>query len=294
MTQIYKGKGVFCHPPICVIDAGEDSDLEKPPFHKARKKKFSEKLTDAIQVVVTNDGFIGLVMEGSDDEILEFINTLISIMMSKGQRSLYALEEDLCQFEYNSDTQVVHIVSNQVFSLRNRLEFERDNDITYSLWRMTPRDSVDVKTLNEWFVSALKFYQDDDLRNYLLLLGESWGLAYEKKFKASFLYAWIIVETALENYCLNHDSLSVEKTVLKNKVKNISNIIETLKKHAKIDSDSFQSIEKMRNLRNKLVHKITTEITSDDAHNCMHVANKILYNKFNQLESPFVNITLVK
>ena len=50
----------------------------------------------------------------------------------------------------------------------------------------------------------------------------------------------------------------------------------------------------MRDLRNKLVHNMSTMISSDDTHNYLHVANEIIYNKFNELDSPFLNITLVK
>lgn len=292
------GKGAFCHPPISVVDDNEESNLEKPSAHKTRKARFSQNLTDSIQVVVTDDGFIGLIMDGSDDEILKFLNALISTMLSKGQRSLFVSDSDLCSFDYDFDKQTVVISNSEVFSLRNRFEFERDSNETYSLWRETPRDTVSMKVLAGWFTFALKFYQNEELRNYLLLLGESWGLSYGKMYKASFLYSWMIIETSLEQFWKNHiDSLNLvepEKDIFRKKVKNISNIIEVLKKLSKIDEKTFQSIEKMRDLRNKLIHKMSTSISPDDAHNCLHVANEIIYNKFNQLRSPFVNIELVK
>ena len=67
-----------------------------------------------------------------------------------------------------------------------------------------------MKTLAGWFSFAIKFYQNEELRNFLLLLGESWGLAYGKMHKASFLYSWMIIETSLEQFWKNHiDSLNL-------------------------------------------------------------------------------------
>ena len=120
-------------PPIIVIDIDEESDIEKPPAFKTRTARFSQNLTESIRVVVTNDGFIGLVMEGSNDEFLKFLNTLISTMMSKGQRALFVLDSDLCSFDYDFDKQIVAISSSEVFSLINRFEFERDSNEMYSL-----------------------------------------------------------------------------------------------------------------------------------------------------------------
>jgi len=218
--------------------------------------------------------------------------------MTKGQRSLFASENDLCDFKFNFDKQEITITGNQVFSLRNRFELERDNDNTYSLWAQTSRDIVLMKVMGGIFNQAYDFYKNKELRNYVLLLGESWGLSYEKLFKASFLYSWMIIENIIKNYMIIHiDSLSIsgpENKILRKNTKNISQSIKLLHQLNKIDDDTFNSLEELREIRNEVTHDITTEINSDQSHNCMHAAMEIIYNKFNALTSPFVNITLPK
>ena len=298
--NIEKGKGVFFHPPISVVDT-EDPDLERPTESKTRKVRFTYiPRGSSIEIIVTKDGFIGPIMIGNDDEILEFINILIATAMSKGQRALFASEHDLCSFSYDRTTQIISIGSSEVFSLRNRFEFERDHDTTYGLWRQTPRDKVSMKEIpGVWFDTAYNFYKDPELKTYVLLLGEAWGLSYEGMHKAAFLYSWMIIETTVENYLEHHiDSLSLsslEKKVFKdNASKTTFQRIGILKKLSKIDDTTYNSLEKLRQIRNSVTHEITTQISSDDTHNCMHVANEIIYNKFNQLSSPFVEIKLIK
>lgn len=298
--NVEKGKGVFFHPPISVIDT-EEPNMEKPQSLKTRKVRLTYKPRDStIEIVVTTDGFVAPIMEGSDEQILEFINILIATAMTKGQRALFASEFDLCSFSFDRTAQTLSISSSQVFSLRNRFEFERDSNDTYELWRQTPRDKVSMREIpGAWFDTAYTFYKDSELKNYVLLLGESWGLSYEGKYKAAFLYSWMIIETTLENYWLNHiNSLSLsasEKDVFRdNTSKTIYKIIEILKKLSMIDNSTYESLEKLRNIRNKIVHDMTSQISSNDAHNCIHVTNEIIYNKLNKLPSPFVNIKFVK
>ena len=289
------GKGVFFHPPISVIDNGEEEDLKKPSSPKTREVRFIQT-KESIKIIVTKDGFMGLIMTGTNNEILELINVLITITMTKGHRSLFVSENDLCDFDF--EKKEIKITGSQVFSLRNRFEFERDNDGTYSLWAQTPRDTLFMKSMTGIFNQAYDFYKNKELRNYVLLLGEAWGLAFEKLFKASFLYAWTIIENLIKNYTINHiNSLSIsvpENKILRKNTKNISQSIQLLHQLNKIDDDTFESLEKLREIRNGVTHDITTDIDSDQCHNCIYTANKIIYNKFNALTSPFVNITLPK
>lgn len=297
--DVEKGKGVFFHPPISVVDT-EDPDLDFPSTPKSRKVRFTYVPRDSkIEIIVTTDGFVAPVLKGSNDEILEFINVLIATAMSKGHTALFASTHDLCSFNYDRTTDILSIGGNEVFSLRNRIEFERDNKSTYSLWKQIPRDLVSMREIpGSWFDTAYKFYIDSELKILILLLGESWALAYDKSFKASFLYAWMIIETTLQNFRFLHiDSLNItepEKKIIKNDTRNISLSIKLLHDVGLIDDTTFNSLEKIREKRNDIAHDITTTINSDDATNCMHIANEIIYNKFNKLSSPFVNIVLVK
>lgn len=277
-----KGKGVFFHPPISVIDDGEEQDRKQPTIPKTRTIKFSQTKED-IQIIVTTDGFLGLIMNGTDDEIIELINVLITTTMLNNQRSLIVSEYDLCDFKYDLCNQKITITANQVFSLRNRFEFERDNDNTYSLWAQIPRNAVLMKVIPGIFDKAYDIYKNKELRNYVLLLGVSWGLSYEKLFKASFLYSWIIIENRIKNYISKYidslEKLEPENKILKNNTKNISQSIKLLHKLNKIDDDTFNSLKKLRGLRNKIVHDITTKINTNETKNCMDVAKEIIFNK---------------
>lgn len=297
MSEIIKGKGVFFHPPFSIVDIDEAPDLLQPESPKTRTVRFVQTKDD-FQIIVTTDGFVGVTLVGSDDDILKLLNVLIATVLTKGQRALFASDVDLCNFEYDHENSKITIQSPQVFSLRNRFEFERDHDDTYSLWAQTPRDKVFFKTMAKFFDQAYSFYKNDELRDYILLLGEAWGLSYEKLHKASFLYSFMIIETTIDNFLTNHiESLSIpepEKKIIKQNTSQISRSIKLLHDLQKMDDDTFDSIEKLRNKRNDIVHEFSTQISPDDAHNCIHVANEIIYNKFNLLPSPFVNIRFVK
>ena len=297
MAEIIKGKGVFFHPPLSIVDTDEEPDLTQPESRKTRTVRFVQT-KDNFQIIVTTDGFVGVTLGDSDDDILKLLNVFIATILTKGQRALFALDVDLCNFEYDHDKSKIIIQDAQVFSLRNRFEFERDNNDTYSLWAQTPRDKVFFKTMATYFDQAYAFYQNDELREYILLLGEAWGLSYEKLHKASFLYSWMIIETTIENYLTNHiESLSIsepEKKIIEKNTNQIAHSIKLLHDLQEMDEDTFTSIEKLRDKRNDLVHEFATQINYDDAFNCIHVANELIYNKFNLLPSPFVNIRFVR
>lgn len=297
MTEIINGKGVFFHPPLSIVDIDEEPDLTQPENVKTRKVRFVQTKDD-FKIIVTTDGFVGVTFVGSDDDILKLLNVLIATVLTKGQRALFASNVDLCNFEYDHDNSKITIHAPQVFSLRNRFEFERDYDNTYSLWAQTPRDKLFLKIMAGYFNQGYSFYQNDELRDYILLLGEAWGLSYEKLHKASFLYSWMIIETTIDNYIENHiESLLIsehEKKIIKQNTNQISRSIKLLHDLQEMDDETFNSIEKLRDKRNDIVHEFTTQVSENDAYNCIHGANEIIYNKFNLNSSPFVNIRLVR
>ena len=299
-TTIHKGKGVFFFPPITVHDIGESGVLDAPPNPKQRTVKFTHtKSPSPIKIVVTDDGFIAPIMQGTDEEILEFLNVIIATAMGKGYPAHYATENDLCSFSWEEGSDILQITGSQVYSLRNRLGFERDNDQTLGLWKQSPRDKVSMHSMGAaWLDQGHSFYNDPTLKEYVILLGEAWGLSYDKMYTASFLYAWMIIENFLETYWHDYvDSLTIsdiDKEIMKKNVQQTShNFTEILLKLGKLDGETKGSLTKLRTIRNELVHHMT-KASMDDAHNCMHVVNEMIYNVFNKVDNPFVGIKLIK
>ena len=238
-------------------------------------------------------------MSGTDDEVLEYINTIIATAMSQGNPCHYVTRDDFCSFSWEEGTDILSIGSNQVLSLRNQLEFERDKDETFSLWKQIPRTKIEVQTVGEvWLDQGHEFYNDPKFRDYVLLLGEAWGLSFDRMYTASFLYAWMIIENFLETHWYDYvDSLSVsntEKDIMKNNVQQTSsNFTKILQKLGHIDTTTSETLTTLRQIRNKIVHN-QQKATKDDALNCMHVVNKMIYKVFNQDSPPLAGISLIR
>lgn len=299
-ATIHEGKGVFVFPPITVHDVGESGVLDAPTTPKQRKVKFTHtKSPSPIKTVVTEDGFLAPIMHGTDEEILEFLNVIIGTAMGKGYQAHYVTEDDFCSFRWEEGSDILQITSSQVFSLRNRLEFERDNDQTIDLWKQMPRNKVEMHSMGSaWLDQGHSFYNEPKLKEYVILLGDAWGLSYDKMYTASFLYAWMIIENFLETFWYDYvDSLtvsSIDKEVMKKNVQQTSfNFTEILLKLGKLDSETKGSLTKLRQIRNDLVHDMT-KASLNDAHNCMHVVNEMIYNVFNKVANPFAGIKLIK
>jgi len=299
-ATIHRGKGVFVFPPITVHDIGESGVLDAPPDHKQRKIKFTHtKSLSPIKTIVTEDGFLAPIMKGSDDEILEYLNVIIATALTKGYQAHYVTKDDICSFRWEEGSDVLQITSSEVFSLRNRLEFERDNDQTLGLWKQMPRHKVEMHSMRGvWLDQGHSFYHSPKLKEYILLLGEAWGLSYDRMDTASFLYAWMIIENFLETYWYDYvDTLSVsdtEKAIMKNNVQQTSfNFTEILQKLGKLDSDTKGTLTHLRTIRNEIIHE-KKKATKNDALNCMHVVNEMIYNVFNEEPNPFIGITFIR
>lgn len=297
---IHHGKGVFIFPPISVHDVNESGDLDKPVGFKQRTVKFTHtKSPSPIKTIVTEDGFIAPIMQGTDDEILEFLNVIIATALSKGHQAHYVTRDDFCSFSWEDGSDVLSISSSHVFSLRNQLEFERDREETFSLWKQMPREKIEMHSMSSvWLDQGHSFYNDTKLRDYVILLGEAWGLSYDRIDTASFLYAWMIIENFLETYWYDYvDSLSVsdtEKDIIKNNVQQTSyNFTEILQKLGHLDSVTKGTLTSLRKIRNGIVHE-KKKASKDDALNCMHVVNEMIYKVFNNDPNPFSGITLIR
>jgi len=70
MTEIIKGKGVFFHPPLSIVGIDEEPDLTKPESPKTRTVRFVQTKDD-FQIIVTTDGFVGVTLVGSDNDVIQ-------------------------------------------------------------------------------------------------------------------------------------------------------------------------------------------------------------------------------
>lgn len=116
-------------------------------------------------------------------------------------------------------------------------------------------------------------------------MGEAWSLSFGTMHKASFLYSWMIIENMLENTWRKHtESLkrtSKEKDFLKSHSSwSVSHYIQSLSMLNKIDDITRQTLNKLRQMRNDIVHD-RYPVNDNEAWDCMNVACELIYNKLN-------------
>jgi hypothetical protein len=60
------------------VDIDEEPDLLQPESPKTRTVRFVQT-KDNFQIIVTTDGFVGVTLVGSDDDILKLLNVFIEV-----------------------------------------------------------------------------------------------------------------------------------------------------------------------------------------------------------------------
>jgi aminoglycoside phosphotransferase len=65
--------------------------------------------------------------------------------------------------------------------------------------------------------------------------------------------------------------------------------IEMLSVVNKMDDGARDSLHKLRQKRNSIVHD-RREVNESDAYNCLFIADRILHNRFNNPDTPFRDV----
>lgn len=296
-SRTHSGFGTFFFPAAVVYDDHTmETRMDKPPDHLTRDIVLIHDVSPEIKILVTDDAFICPIMTGDREAIHEFLNVIFATFTTKFHQCHYMVDQDFSGFIWNEGAQRVKIgLSRGVFSLRNLLGFERDDENTFSLWQSMPRQEISVSLMKGLLDQAYRFYIRPEFKDPLLLICEAWSLSFDEMHTASFLYAWMIIENYLEEYWDDYvDSLGragVDRDALKNHNSwTVSHYIETLSFVGKIDAIGRDALNKLRKIRNSVVHD-GKKITKDEAYDCMSVAVDILYNRLNEVE-PFHEIKL--
>lgn len=296
MVKKYLGNGAFIYPSITLHETNSRKiELEKPPgFHK-RKIILNEKLDDEYRILITDDGFVCPILPDRK-KTLEFLNVLFATLDTKFHSARFINRMDLTSFEWEENSDIVDI--NRVIhsqSLRNNFEERRDNESSFSHWSTLPRIPIDKSMMKALSNVAYRFYKNSKFKEDMLMIGESWGLAFDEMYTASFLFSWMIIENFLEQLWVLHvntlQRTKNEKSSLKNHNSwTASNYIEVFSMIGQLDKKGYQCLTKLRKIRNGIVHD-RKKVGKKESLDCLEVSIVMLYNRLNQI-NPFEDVEL--
>lgn len=283
------GYGAFFHPPMFVCESSNDT-LGIMEGSNKRKIRCNFVFEDDFQVLVTDDGFVALLTERKDIA-LEYLNVLFSVFITKFHESRYITIEDLTLFAWNGPDSFLEIDLQSSPTLRNLFEIKRTSQGSFSDWQLIKRQEVDVHFMANMLSLAYDFYTNQETKTNLLLIGESSSLYFDRHFSASFLSSWLVIESLLENqwyeYIVSLKRSKEELDALKNHNSwTVSNFVEVFSFLGKIDSETRETLNKLRKIRNNIVHRTARKnnaVGTEEAHNCLSVAIDMVYNQLNQV-----------
>lgn len=146
-------------------------------------------------------------------------------------------------------------------SLRSQLESKRDNKSTYQEWNAYNRLRIEKTIISDMLNMSYTIYQNQELKEDVILMGETFTMYYDQMYTASYLYSWMIIENFLERQWLSHvDSKykadTTENILMKKFVRSTSdNLIKIFTELKQVDTKGCQVLHKLREIRNEIVHK---------------------------------------
>jgi hypothetical protein len=295
-SKVLNGKGAFFYFEPVTVDSSNIT-LDKPPAgvpprREIRVRTYTENMG---RVMVTDDGFVCLFLE--DPAAIRLLNTIFaSASLLWGIRGYIVRLGELCNFEWVPESQYITITA-YVFVERNILSFQRDTayKVAFDIWRKGARrlvtPSVMEQTINfaDWILSY------KDLQMDMVLLFDGFTLEYKGAYSAAYLYAWMMIETFLgkiwNEYVDSSNRSTKDKKTLKDHNRwTTYQHIEMLSAVNKMNAATRDLMHKLRHKRNSIVHD-RHEVNQGEAHQCLLVADKILRNRFNNPNAPFLNIS---
>jgi len=309
------GFGAFLHPPSLFYYEGK---REQPKLLavKGRKKPQSsgpnyEIIEDPVkrkiacdytseddfQVLVTEDGFVG-VITASKKKAFDYLNVLFATLNTKFCRARYITPKDLVLFFWEEPNKFLEINLQRTFSLRNLFELKRDSEESFPDWERWPRQEIGTLFMRNMLGFSYRFYKNENIKTDLQLIGEASGMYFDGHFSSGFLSSWIVVESILErlwqDYVATLERTKDERNALKNPNSwSVNNFIEVFSFLGKLDEDNRKCLSKLRKLRNDIVHKKKRNVTHEEVWNCLNVAICMVYNQLNQT-NPFEDVKYTK
>lgn len=278
--MIHEGNGAFCHPPIKISENTEPLILGQLTESQNRKIALDVKLDKLCRIIVTDDGFFCIIMNITALEKEKLLNVIFATLTTKVSQAYHVfLSDDYASFKFEDGNDFVRVGAVRTVSFRNLMEFERDDENTFDRWKQMPRKQLTKTSLMETLERAYEFYKNPEFTDDIILIGQAWSLSYDGMESASFLYSWMIIENMLERAWSTHvDSIQrtgKEKEFLKSHQWYASHIIQGLSFANKVDAITRQTLNKLRQIRNDIVHN-RHQITKDESYDCMNVATRLL------------------
>ncbi|MDQ5869105.1 MAG: hypothetical protein M3530_05185 [Thermoproteota archaeon] len=139
--------------------------------------------------------------------------------------------------------------------------------------------------------SANNFYDNIDIHRDVLLLSDGFTLYHRDELNASFLYAWMMIETFLakiwEKYVEGLDRTKKAKESLTNYNNwTAYHLIEMFAALNMINNATPDTLNELRTKCNDIVHK-RKDVASIDTQKCLTTAWKILNNRQIDEDKPF-------
>ena len=289
MTTKHSGHGTFLFPPVTISQSGNKNLAKCIP--NQRLIELDLNLAKDIRILVTEDGFIAPITKLIASENERLLNIIIATLTTKFTPSrLPSWASDWAEFRYEDGQNFIEVgFAKGGFSIRNQAEFERDDEATFHFWVDMPRISITTTNLKGFLEQAFRFYNNSEYADDLLLIGESWSLSYEGMENASFLYSWMIVEKMIEQtwrkYVESLQRSPNEKDFLKSHNSwYISHMIQALSFAGKLDDDTRESLNKLRKIRNDIVHN-RYRVTKEESLDCLNLSTELVYDKLNYGEN---------
>lgn len=282
-----KGIGAFLYPEVTINNYNANLGfLSDGKLNVLYNTDYKGKT-----ILVTDDGFIGIIGIGDENWVIGFLNLLFASAQFLLEIHGYSITlGELCYFEYNeienniSITFIVFLERNFGYLLRKRKD---------DWFNKKHRQLITINEI-ERLVNFCKYISDKkDARLDLVLLFEGYTLSYRGGYTAGYLFGWMIIETFIskiwKDYVKSNQSSFDKNNLNTNRLKSY-NYIENLSSKNKMSEQVKELLHSMRDVRNKIVHEKIT-VDEKEALKCLKVAKTILWNRIFNPQLPFKYLT---
>jgi len=252
-----EGGGGYIYPPVWVDQAPEKTFEEKvrgtPQMHHdlMLREEFLDK-----EIIVVRDGLIILLSEDAE-EIREILNTIfgIGIFLGRPWRSLQGREI----VSVSVGQEMVHRTRAELSTRRAQLH-QSSSDLPNYI----KRGVVSSDQLRDLIQLAEKVYEEDGLKEKIILHLQAQTHLLDQEYTASFLLNWNIIEQQIldilnphlrDNYNVNSDR---RRNMERGSHWSTSHMLEVAEITDAITDDQYTQLDEFRSKRNNIVHKMET------------------------------------
>ncbi|MCK4798763.1 MAG: DUF4145 domain-containing protein [Spirochaetes bacterium] len=298
--KIFRGCGTFFFPPRWIGESIEfpkvilANDWEKlePLFEKHREIIYKTEYQD-LSILVCRDGFIGIcgIEHKSKGDyfnldwqrrFLEMLQVMTAIGFLLNKEMLIVRSNDIFQFiKEIDDTNLFQIGMGRSVSYgssRDSLFFQRFGSSSgrFFFGLSPPRTLIDISEIDTIIETAKIYFGRAEFQDDLITFLEAYTHFYYDEFNQSFTLSWVIIEAWI-NEKLKDLIDSSEMPPIKN-IKKLHSVFDKssyLFKAGYIKDDDFETVDKLRQIRNDYLHD-RKSIEKEDAFKCFELIKKII------------------